>query len=232
MKFTKSIFALILGLLIWGCGGVQEKKSVTTFEEQSSYAIGNRIGTDMKGQKIDLDLVAFYTGLKHGFEGSEALITPAVADSILRKLQQMSMEKMQAERTAAGGKNKEAGEKFLAENATKEGITVLKSGIQYKVLESGNGNIPKASDKVRVDYTGRLVDGTVFDSSVERGQPAEFPVTGVIKGWQEVLQLMKEGDKWEVYIPSDLAYGERGEPRANIGPSSTLVFEISLISIL
>ena len=126
--------------------------------------------------------------------------------------------------------NLREGEEFLAINATKKGVVTLESGMQYEVLTSGSGATPGLNDKVTTHYTGTLIDGTVFDSSVERGQPASFPVSGVIKGWTEALQLMKEGDKWKLYIPYDLAYGERGAG-ANIGPYAALIFEIELISV-
>ncbi|MHA2219485.1 MAG: FKBP-type peptidyl-prolyl cis-trans isomerase [Candidatus Hodarchaeales archaeon] len=127
-------------------------------------------------------------------------------------------------------KNKKEGEEYLAENKKKEGIITTQSGLQYKVLKKGTGKIPKSTDTVTVNYRGTLIDGTEFDSSYRRGQPASFKVNGVIRGWTEALQLMKEGAKWQLYIPSNLAYGERGAGR-NIGPNSTLIFEVELISI-
>ena len=127
-------------------------------------------------------------------------------------------------------KNYKAGQDFLAENKKKDGVKTTKSGLQYKVVKSGEGKTPKASDKVVAHYEGRLISGKVFDSSIKRGSPATFPVNGVIKGWQEALQLMKEGDKWQVFIPSELAYGEKGVGR-NIGPNEALIFDIELIKV-
>jgi len=133
-----------------------------------------------------------------------------------------------AERKNAGAKK--AGEDFLAQNKSKTGVTTTTSGLQYKVLKAGTGKMPSASSQVTVHYTGKLIDGTVFDSSVERNEPATFPVNGVIQGWVEALQLMKEGDKWELYIPSQLGYGERGAGQ-QIPPFSTLIFEVELIKV-
>jgi FKBP-type peptidyl-prolyl cis-trans isomerase FklB len=139
-------------------------------------------------------------------------------------------EKQQNKNQIAAEKNKAEEEAFFAENKTKAGVITLESGIQYKVFESGNGKSPKISSTVETHYRGRLLDGTEFDSSFKRGQPASFAVTGVIKGWTEILQLMKEGDKWEVYIPSELAYGERGSAPV-IGPNAALIFEMELIKV-
>jgi FKBP-type peptidyl-prolyl cis-trans isomerase FklB len=139
-------------------------------------------------------------------------------------------EKQQNKMKEASEKNKAEAEAFFAENKNKEGVITLDSGLQYKVLKSGNGKSPKLSSSVEAHYAGRLIDGTEFDSSYKRGKPQAFKVTGVIKGWTEILQLMKEGDKWEVYIPSDLAYGERGSG-PTIGPNAALIFEMELISV-
>ena len=138
---------------------------------------------------------------------------------------------MEAEAAKAGEANKQIGEAFLSENAKREGIKVTESGLQFEVLTEGNGATPAASDKVEVHYTGKLIDGTVFDSSVERGGPAMFGVTQVIPGWVEALQLMKEGDKWRLYIPSDLAYGSQGAGGI-IGPNSTLIFDVELLRVI
>ncbi len=140
------------------------------------------------------------------------------------------MAKMESKQKTDGGKNLKEGEAFLAANAKKEAVTTLPSGLQYKVLKSGKGKSPKATDTVKVHYHGTLLDGTVFDSSVERGEPATFPVNGVIPGWVEALQIMKEGDKWQLTIPPKLAYGERGAG-GKIGPNSVLVFDVELLSI-
>jgi FKBP-type peptidyl-prolyl cis-trans isomerase len=140
------------------------------------------------------------------------------------------MGKMQAKHKAAGDKNLKEGDDFLTANGKKEGVKTLPSGLQYKVIKSGTGRSPKATDTVKVHYNGTLTDGTVFDSSVQRGEPATFPVNQVIPGWTEALQLMKEGDKWQLYIPSKLAYGEQGAG-GKIGPNSALIFDVELLSI-
>ena len=140
------------------------------------------------------------------------------------------MAQMETKQKAAGEKNLKDGEAYLAANTKKEGVKATKSGLQYKVLKEGKGKTPKATDSVKVHYHGTLIDGSVFDSSVERGEPISFPVGGVIAGWTEALQLMKEGDKWQLVIPSKLAYGEQG-PGGKIGPNSTLIFDVELLAV-
>jgi FKBP-type peptidyl-prolyl cis-trans isomerase FklB len=149
----------------------------------------------------------------------------------LMQLQKEMQEKQQAKAAAEGDANKKEGDAFLAANKTKEGVVTLPSGLQYKILKEGNGPKPTASDSVVCNYKGTLINGTEFDSSYKRGEPATFPVTGVIKGWTEALQLMPVGSKWQLFIPPDLAYGPRGTPGGPIGPNATLIFEVELISI-
>lgn len=148
----------------------------------------------------------------------------------LQNFEKEMQEKMKGESSKAAQANKDAGMAFLAENKKKAGVVELPSGMQYEILKDGTGESPKATDKVTTHYTGTLMDGTVFDSSIERGQPAQFPVNGVIRGWTEALQLMKPGSKWKLYIPSDLAYGDGGSP-PKIGPGALLIFEVELISV-
>ncbi len=195
-----------------------------------SYSIGVDIGTNMKRQKLDLDPKALAAGIADALSGKPAL-TPEEMQKVLSEFQNQEREKAQTRAKAAGEENTKAGKEYLAANATKEGVKTTTTGLQYKVVKSGAGKTPKASDTVKVHYTGKLIDGTVFDSSVERNEPAEFGVDQVIPGWTEILQLMKEGDKWQVAIPSNLAYGERGAG-SDIGPNSTLLFEIELLSVL
>ncbi|MBP1650061.1 MAG: peptidylprolyl isomerase FKBP-type [Bacteroidetes bacterium] len=188
-----------------------------------SYGIGQDIGNTLKTQGLDsLNLNV----LRHAIEDAlkdTTLVAKEIANmSISNYLQQIKAEKMQ--------KNKEAGEKFLAENKTKPGVVALPSGLQYQILKEGNGPKPTAADKVKTHYHGTLIDGTVFDSSVERGQPISFPVGGVIKGWTEALQLMPVGSKWRLFIPADLAYGER-QAGPKIGPNSALIFDVELLDI-
>jgi len=162
-------------------------------------------------------------------KGAAPRISQEDAEKIMKEFQENMMKKKEEEAKKLSEGNKAAGEKFLAENKTKEGVQTTASGLQYKIITAGNGVKPKATDTVKVHYTGKLLDGKVFDSSVQRGEPVEFPVSGVIPGWVEALQLMPQGSKWEVYIPSDLAYGPTGNQA--IPPSSTLIFEVELLEV-
>jgi len=198
-------------------------------KQRASYSIGVDIGTNMKRQELDIDAKAMAAGLSDALTGKPALSESDMKESLLTFQKEM-MAKMQAKQQVEGDKNKKAGEEFLAANAKKEGVKALPSGLQYKVVKAGAGKTPKATDKVKVHYHGTLIDGTVFDSSVERGEPIELDVNGVIPGWTEALQLMKEGDKWQLYIPGKLAYGEQGAG-SKIGPNSALIFDVELISI-
>lgn len=189
-----------------------------------SYSLGTLMASNVKAQGADsLDLEALSAGLKDVLEGKTLLVDQNEAMGLVQNYMQQAMMR-KAE------KAKEAGQQFLANNKTKEGVVTTASGLQYKVLQQGNGKQPTAQDRVTVHYAGTLIDGTPFDSSIKRGQPATFGVSGVIRGWTEALQLMKEGDKWMLYIPYDLAYGERGSG-AQIPPYSTLLFEVELIKV-
>lgn len=188
-----------------------------------SYGIGQDIGNTLKTQGLDsLNLNVLRHAIEDALKDTTLVAKETANMSISNYLQQIKAEKMQ--------KNKEAGEKFLAENKTKPGVVALPSGLQYQILKEGNGPKPTAADKVKTHYHGTLIDGTVFDSSVERGQPISFPVGGVIKGWTEALQLMPVGSKWRLFIPSDLAYGER-QAGPKIGPNSALIFDVELLDI-
>ena len=189
-----------------------------------SYCIGVNIGENLKKQFSDIDIKDFVNGINDVLEKkSEPKISDAKAQIILQEY----FTKQQEMKTKLA---KEEGANFLAENAKKEGVISLESGLQYEILKQGSGAKPTINDNVSTHYHGTLIDGTIFDSSVDRGQPATFPVSGVIKGWTEALQLMSVGSKWRLYVPYDLAYGERGAG-ANIGPFTTLIFEVELISI-
>ena len=207
----------------------QEKIELKDTKQKSSYAIGMDIGANFKRQDIDIDAKALAAGIADSLSG-KAQLTDAEQRQILTELRTQLMGKAETKQKETGEKNQKAGEKFLAENKNKEGVKATGSGLQYKVLKSGAGKTPKSTDTVKVHYHGTLIDGTVFDSSVERGEPATFPVDQVIPGWTEVLQLMKEGDKWQVYIPSQLAYGAQS-PSPKIGPNSTLIFDVELIAV-
>jgi len=199
-------------------------------EDQTSYCIGYQIGDNLKKQEIELNLAVFNQAVEHGMAGKPA-ISPEEMGKIMAKFQSEMQTKMRQAREKAGKTNAEQSTKFLDQNATKPNVVSTDSGLQYKVLTAGSGASPKASDKVKVHYRGKLISGTEFDSSYKRGVPAEFPVNGVIKGWTEALQLMKEGGKWELYIPPELGYGDRGAGNS-IPPNATLIFEVELLEIL
>lgn len=191
--------------------------------DTTAYAIGLMLGLDMKKQGLNqLDPAAIAQAIEDVFKERDFALEPQTAG-------QIASDYRKEQKALIGLKNLEEGQKFLEENAEKPGVKVTSSGLQYKVLEGGEGDIPTSSDRVRVHYHGTLIDGTVFDSSVDRGQSVDFPVMGVIKGWQEVLQLMPTGSIWRVFIPAKLAYGNRGP--GNIGPNSTLIFDIELLAI-
>jgi FKBP-type peptidyl-prolyl cis-trans isomerase FklB len=222
--------AAIAALAVVSCSA-QEKIELKDAKQKSSYAIGMDIGNNFKRQEIDIDGKALAAGLNDAL-GGKTQLTEAEAKTVLSDFRTQMMAKMQEKEKSAGANNVKAGEAYLAANAKKEGVKTTASGLQYKVIKSGDGKgkTPKATDTVKVHYHGTLIDGSVFDSSVDRGEPAEFPVNQVIPGWTEVLQLMKEGDKWQVYIPSKLAYGEQS-PSPKIGPNATLIFDVELISV-
>ena len=203
---------------------------LNTQKDKISYAVGINVGTNLHKQSVEVDPAILLQGLKDGLAGNKPLLTEEEARTLLMQLQE-DMRKQQAEKAQQmGAPNKAEGETFLAANKTKEGVITLLSGLQYKILKAGTGPKPSASDSVVCNYRGTLINGTEFDSSYKRGQPATFPVSGVIKGWTEALQLMPVGSKWQLFIPAQLAYGERGAG-ADIGPNATLIFEIDLLSI-
>ncbi|SPF31632.1 Peptidyl-prolyl cis-trans isomerase [Candidatus Sulfotelmatobacter kueseliae] len=193
-----------------------------TQRDKESYAMGMDLGTGLRRQGLTLDPALVARGMKDAVAGGKALLTETEAKAALQQLRNDVNQNM----VAANHKEAEA---FLAANKTKEGVVTLPSGLQYKILTQGNGPKPAASDTVTVSYRGAFVNGTEFDNSYKRGQPASFPVSGVIKGWTEALQLMPVGSKWQLFIPADLAYGDSGRP--GIPPGSTLVFEVELLSI-
>ena len=199
-------------------------------KEKLSYSIGMDIGGNLKRESVEVDPDLLAKGLKDSYGGGKTLLTEDEARQAIMTFQKTLMAKQAETMRKLGEKNKADGEKFLAENGKKEGVKALSSGLQYKVITPGTGKSTKSTDTVTVQYKGTLTDGTEFDSSYKRGQPATFLVSGVIPGWTEALQLMKEGAKWQLFIPSNLAYGERGAGR-EIGPYATLIFEVELISI-
>jgi FKBP-type peptidyl-prolyl cis-trans isomerase FklB len=207
--------------------------TLKTQKEKFSYALGmsqgKRLGDSLHKQSVPFDPAIMARGMKDGLAGNKTLLTDDEAQAVLMAVQKEMQQKMQAKNQEAAAGNKKEGEAFLAENKAKEGVVTLPSGLQYKILTAGTGPKPAPTDSVVCNYRGTLVNGTEFDSSYKRGQPATFPVTGVIKGWTEALQLMPVGSKWQLFIPSDLAYGDPGRP--GIAPGSTLIFEVELLSI-
>lgn len=203
----------------------------TTQKEKASYAIGMNIGRGLKKDDVDVDVEMLARGMKDAIAGNKQLITDEEAKSAVEALQVDVRKHMQEVHDAAIAKNAKEGEAFLAANKAKPGVVSLPSGLQYKILQPGAGPKPTASDVVVCNYSGKLIDGTEFDSSYKRGQPASFPVGQVIKGWTEALQLMPVGSKWELVIPPTLGYGEKGTNGGPIGPNETLIFEVELLSI-
>jgi len=221
--------ATIMAGLLTAAALAQDKPDLKDPKQRASYSIGANIGANFKRQDVDIDTKALAAGISDAIAGKTQL-TDAEMRETLNAFQKQTMSKMEAKQKVDGEKNVKEGEAFLAANGKKDGVKTLASGLQYKVIKTGTGKTPKATDTVKVHYHGTLTDGTVFDSSVERGEPATFPVNGVIPGWIEALQLMKEGDKWQLVIPPKLAYGERGAG-GKIGPNSVLVFDVELLSI-
>ena len=208
--------------------------ALKTQKEKFSYALGmntgERMAQGLHDKSVPFDPAILARGLKDGLTGGKTLLTDAEAQAVLTEVQTELRKKQDEKKHAAGEASKKDGDAFLAANKGKEGVVTLPSGLQYKILTAGKGPKPTADDSVVCNYRGTLINGTEFDSSYKRGEPATFPVGGVIKGWTEALQLMPVGSKWQLFVPSDLAYGERG-PSPEIGPNSTLIFEVELISI-
>ncbi len=207
----------------------QTKPALDTVEQKGSYAIGADIAANFKRQGVEVDVQALTAGFVDAW-GGNARMTDAELRAATAAFREIVMAKVAEKSKAAASENLKQGAAYLEANGKKAGVKTTASGLQYEVIKSGAGVSPKAEDTVSVHYHGTLVDGTVFDSSVERGEPATFPVGGVIKGWVEALQMMKVGDKWKLTIPSELAYGERS-PGGEIGPNSTLIFEVELLEI-
>lgn len=241
MQKTLLAAAIAATLALTGCQ--QEKAAETAAEpaaaaaEQSfaseeskvAYGIGRNLGMNLKTQKVELDLESFNAGLKDALDGKDARVSDADVMAAMKSFREKQEAKMKAEAEQAGLENKKEGEEFLAANKAKEGVQTTESGLQYKVVNAGEGAKPSADDTVEVNYRGTFINGEEFDSSYKRGQSVSFPVKGVIAGWTEALQLMPVGAKYELYIPAELAYGPGGTGR--IGPNQTLIFEVELLSI-
>jgi len=204
--------------------------ALPTDKDKISYAIGMTVGGGLHRDAVDVDPNMLLRGLKDAMAGGPTLLTDQQAQAMIVQLRNQLQQKAEAQRAQAGEANKKEGEEFLAANKTKPGVIALPSGLQYKILKEGTGPKPTATDKVKCNYRGTFINGTEFDSSEKHGGPATFPVTGVIKGWTEALQLMPVGSKWQLFVPSDLAYSARGYGN-DIGPNETLIFEVELLSI-
>jgi len=204
-----------------------------TEKQKESYALGMNVGKSLKKDGVDIDPKIVARGIADILAGGKTVLTDEEARAALVALQNGVRQRQQAEMDAklavAGAANKQEGDAFLAANKSQQGVVTLPDGLQYKILKEGDGPKPNAEDSVVCNYKGTLLNNTEFDSSYKRGQPATFPVSGVIKGWTEVLQMMPVGSKWQIFVPPDLAYGARGN--GGIGPSATLIFEIELLSI-
>ena len=213
-----------------GASFAADAPELKTDKEKISYSIGMDIGGNLKRGSVEVDPDLLAKGLKDSYVGGKTILTEDQARQAIADFQKTLMAKQAETMRILSEKNKADGEKFLAENAKKEGVKILPSGLQYREITPGKGKSPKTSDNVTTHYKGTLIDGTEFDSSYKRGEPVTFPVSGVIAGWTEALQLMKEGAKWQLFVPSNLAYGERGAGQV-IGPNATLIFEVELISV-
>lgn len=235
MKTVKTLLctSLVAALLMMtGCNKTAKSVNITDKSpelEQVGYSLGYLMGSNNKNDIPDLNIEAFEKGIRDGYSGDEKkrALTQEQMEKVLMEYQKKREAEITKEVEAKAKANKEAGEKFLAENEKKEGVQKTASGLQYKVITEGTGAKPKATDTVTVHYEGKLIDGKVFDSSYERGEPVSFRLNEVIKGWTEGVQLMNTGSKYELYIPSDLAYGETGNP--NIEPNSVLIFTVELL---
>lgn len=231
------VMVVLCAVLIAAQASAADKPKLKTQKDKVSYTIGLDIGGSLKKQGLDVDSKVLSQGIKDGLTGAKPLMTEQELQDTIAALrtemmakQKEAMAKQQEQMKALGEKNKKEGDAFLAENAKKEGVKTTPSGLQYKVITEGKGKSPKATDTVTVNYRGTLVDGTEFDSSYKRGQPATFPVNGVIPGWTEALQMMKEGSKWQIVVPPSLAYKDQGAGGV-IGPNAVLVFDVELISV-
>ncbi|UCF95727.1 MAG: FKBP-type peptidyl-prolyl cis-trans isomerase [Desulfobacterales bacterium] len=215
---------------MFGFGSAGAEQAIKDENDRVNYSLGYQIGGDFKRQGVELKPELVVKGIQDALSGAKPLMNSQEMRTTLVDLKRKIEREEREKRRQALAKNRAEGEAFLAENARKEGVKTQPSGLQYKVLQEGSGATPKASDTVRVHYRGTLIDGTEFDSSYSRGQPATFRADRVIAGWKEALQLMKEGAKWQLFIPAQLAYGERGAG-AKIPPNSTLIFEVELLAI-
>jgi FKBP-type peptidyl-prolyl cis-trans isomerase FklB len=227
MKYILSI-TLSIAFLFTLCFGA-ENIELKDQKDKESYSLGYRFGQNLKSQGLSINVEVYSSGIRDGLEGSKPLLSQEEINKIVLELQARAIAARQKELKEIAEKNLSQGRAFLEENGKKEGVKTLPSGLQYKVLKEGSGKMPKVTDEVMAHYKGTLTDGTEFDSSGKRGAPATFHVDRVIPGWKEALQLMKEGSKWQLFIPPQLGYGEHGA--GPIPPNSTLIFEVELLGV-
>ncbi len=229
MTHRKWIFAAAIGLLASFAAAAQESPELKTDKDKFSYALGMNFGEKFRQQGLDLDPAVFAKAFAESFSGGQTAITDQEMQAVLTAAAQEIRKKQAAQQAEKGAAAQKEGETFLAANKTKEGVVTLPSGLQYKILKAGTGEKPTLDDTVVCNYKGTLINGTEFDASEKHGGPATFPVKGVIAGWTEALQLMPAGSKWQLVVPSNLAYGAQGP--GDIGPNATLIFEVELVSI-
>ena len=232
-KLKTAVILALSGVVLTACSQGDTTiaaGSPMTEQDKYSYGFGYNIASNFNANSIDINPAFFNAGVYDAMNGQDAKMTPEQIRDAINALQNRLMAEQKQEQEALADKNLAAGKAFLEENGAKDGIETTDSGLQYQIVSVGDGAIPAATDTVEVHYEGRLLDGTVFDSSYKRGEPAKFPVRGVIAGWTEALQLMPVGSKWKLFIPSDLAYGASGAG-AQIAPNATLVFDVELLSI-
>jgi FKBP-type peptidyl-prolyl cis-trans isomerase FklB len=224
------LITAVLAVVAIGVSLAAEKPDLKNEHDKISYSVGYQVGGDFRRQGVELDPDLLVKGMQDAMSGGKPLMTQEEMNKTLVDLKRKVVTAQREEQKKAAEKNMAEGKKFLEGNARKDGVTTLPSGLQYKVTAKGTGASPKKTDSVTVHYKGTLIDGTEFDSSYKRGKPATFRVDGVIAGWTEALQLMKPGAKWQLFIPANLAYGERGAG-SRIGPNRTLIFEVELIKV-
>jgi FKBP-type peptidyl-prolyl cis-trans isomerase len=224
---------LMVSMVLLACqGNTQNKVELKSQQDSVSYMLGMSIGKNFKQQSIEVNADIVAQGIRDVLSGGTTMFTDEQAQNLMMEFQVGMRTKQEAKMKEQGEKNKNEGEAFLAANKAKEGVKTTTSGLQYKILKEGNGPKPTAESTVKVHYSGTLIDGTEFDSSIKRGQPTEYPVNRFVKGWMEALQMMPVGSKWQLFIPSELAYGDHGAGGGVIGPNAVLIFELELLEIV
>jgi FKBP-type peptidyl-prolyl cis-trans isomerase len=230
LKINAACVAFLAAGFLAAQVAADEPAALKTQKDKISYCIGATVGKNMKQQGVDIDVETLLKGMRDGVTGQKLLMTDEEIQTTMVAFDAEFRAKKTKAANSAAADNKKVGDAYLAENKTKKGVVTLPSGLQYSVIKMGTGKKPTDTDSVECHYKGTLIDGTEFDSSYKRGQPTTFPVSGVIPGWTEALKLMPVGSKWQLFVPSQLAYGERGMGGA-IGPNSTLIFEVELLGI-